>query len=206
MGGFGGGAAGGAGKPAKTKAGKNLAQGLVYLGKAENVNALLKKAIEAGLDGLIVIEVDSTKNNRGLVTTKSGLRFMLPSGRVVAAAPKSLINVDVEKAIAMGKDEDGVQKQVDLLFNNMDKVLKLSDLPQIPALSAMKQLHGRVHSEADRLQVLAEARMYNAKGIISAEQMEMVYQVVFEGNEGTTLASGSPDDRKIVLTTYTEKL
>jgi hypothetical protein len=53
---------------------------------------------------------------------------------------------------------------------------------------------------------MAEARLFHSKGIISQQQLETIYQIVMEGNEGVTLASGSPEDRKLVLGLYLEKL
>lgn len=192
-------------RPTKTLAGKSLTNGLTYIGKADNVNALLKKAQEAGVDGLIVVEVDASKPNRNspIVTNETRFRFMLPSGRVDGASTKTITNTQVE----LGKqDSEFIQKQVDAMFAKMDSVLNVIDLPQIPTLAAMKQLQAKIHAGAEPLQVLAEARMYQVKGILSTDQLETVYQVVLEGNDGIALAKGSEDDRKLVLTSFTEKL
>lgn len=206
-GGFGQGGPGAAGpsRPAKTMPGKNLANGLLYLGRADNLNALLKKANEAGSDGLIVFDINATKNARQVVTNTTRFRFLFPSGKVVVAS-KSIENVELERQTLQGKEPDLVQKQVDQLFDRLDKVLAISDLPTIPAASAMKQLHKLVHSDASPLQTLAEARMYHAKGIIDAAQLETVYQVVLQGNEGVSLAKGTTDDRKMVMQPLLESL
>ncbi len=211
--GMGGGMAGGMGegmgmggspaRASRTMAGKNLANGLLYIGKADTANALFKKAMEAGVDGLIIVEVEANKNMRtGIVTNETRFRFMLPSGKIVATSSKTIKNTEVE----IKQDTEIVQKQVDAMFNQMDSVLNVVDLPQISAASAMKQLHSKIHAGGDRLQILAETRMYHAKGIISNDQLETVYQVVLEGNEGVALANGTADDKKLVMTSFTEKL
>ncbi len=205
MGGPGMGGGMGAAPPTKTLAGKSLTNGLLYIGKADNVNALLKRAQEAGVDGLILVEVIASRPNRNnpIINTDTRFRFYLPSGRIDGASQKAITNTQVE----LGKqDTEFIQKQVDIMFAKMDSVLNVTDLPQIPALSAMKQLQAKIHSGAEPLQILAEARMYQIKGIISTDQLETVYQVVLEGNDGIALAKGTEEDRKLVLTTYTEKL
>lgn len=191
----------------KTAPGSNLANGLLYLGKAETTNDLLKKTVEAGVDGIFVFEIVASKNFRtNIVTSDTKIRFMLPSGKVVATGSKTLKNTDIERAVAMGRDANDVQSVVDQIFKRIDGILTLSDLPQISAAAAWKQTQSQILSDADRLQVLAEARMFNAKGIFSREQLEMVYQIIYQGNEGTVLANGSTDDRKLVLTSYTQNL
>ncbi|MFO0939563.1 MAG: hypothetical protein U0930_02230 [Pirellulales bacterium] len=167
---------------------------------------MFKKAMEAGVDGLIIVDVDaSIKNRNGIVSNKTSFRFMLPSFKVVATGgSKPIENTEVE----LKQDTEVVQKRVDQLFNQIDTILNVGDIPQtISPASAMKQLHAKIHTGgADRLQIMAEARMFHAKGIISNDQLETVYQVVLEGNEGVALANGTVDDKKLVMTSYTEKL
>jgi hypothetical protein len=213
MGGFGPGmGAGGMGpagaRPSKTMPGKALTSGLVYIGKAGSGMELLKKAVAAGYDGLFIFEIKATINrgNR-IVTNDTMVRFMLPSGKVVASASKAVKNTDVELAAIRGKDSDEVQKQTDILFNKLDAVVKVADVPNMPAATALKQLQLKLHSEVpDKLQILAEAKMFQVKGIISQEQLQMVNQIVLEGNEGIVLAKGSAEDRKLVMTPLIEHL
>jgi len=191
--------------PTRTLPGQNLANGLVYLGKG-TISELLKKAVESGADGLFVFDISSMKNNRSnRVTTDTRLRFLLASGKVVATSPKTLNNWEIERANeranAQEKDTEEVQKQVDHVFNRLDAILSLDTVPPMSEAAALKHLHGQIHSGESPLQVMAQARLLQSKGIITQDQLAMVYQIVLEGNEGVSLATGTEADKMLVLNT-----
>lgn len=190
----------------RTLAEQNLTHGLIYVGTG-SMSELLKKSNGLAVDGIFVFDVKATRNARsGLVTNDTRMRFLLPSGKVIATSSKTLKNTDVERAAAQGKSSDDVRSQVDQVFARLDQILFLDDVPKMNAKSALKHLHALVHSETPVLQTMAEARLLHSKGIISQEQLETIYQIVMEGNEGVTLATGSSDDRKLVLGLLLEKL
>lgn len=192
--------------PSKTQPGQTLANGLIYIGKGK-INELFKKSVEMGADGVFLFDVTSTKNNRtNLVTTDTRLRFLLISGKVVATASKFLNNREIERLSTQSKDSGEVQKQVDQIFSRMDQVLAMESVPKMSESAALKHLHGLVHSEASPLQIMAQARLFQSKGIITSDQLSMLYQIVLEGNEGIALASGTEADRRLVLDTVKSKL
>jgi hypothetical protein len=183
-----------------------LSGGLTYIGTG-SMSELLKKSNGLAVDGIFIFDVKATRNARnGIVTNDTRMRFLLPSGKVIATASKTLKNTDIERAAAQGKSSDDVKTQVDQVFARLDQLLLLDEVPKMSDKSALKHLHTLVHSEAPVLQTMAEARLFHSKGIISQQQLETIYQIVMEGNEGVTLASGSPEDRKLVLGLYLEKL
>jgi hypothetical protein len=190
----------------KTMADQPLSGGLTYIGTG-SMSELLKKSNGLAVDGIFIFDVKATRNARnGIVTNDTRMRFLLPSGKVIATASKTLKNTDIERAAAQGKSSDDVKTQVDQVFARLDQLLLLDEVPKMSDKSALKHLHTLVHSEAPVLQTMAEARLFHSKGIISQQQLETIYQIVMEGNEGVTLASGSPEDRKLVLGLYLEKL
>lgn len=207
-GGLGGMGLGGADNQPSTRTlpGQNLANGLVYLGKG-TINELLKKAADSGSDGLFVFDISSNKNNRSnRVTTDTRLRFLLASGKVVVTSPRTLNNWEIERAAAQNKEADDVQKQVDAVFARLDEVLSVDSIPQMSETAALKHLHGQLHAGESSLQIMAQARLFQSKGIISPEQLAMIYQIVLEGNEGLSLATGSEADKKLVLETVMPQL
>ncbi len=183
----------------KTAKDKSLAHGFTYLGTG-TANELLKKAVEIGVDGLFIFDVKAELNRRtSVVTNDTRLRFMLPSGRVVAGTSSSLKNIDFEKAKMDNKESPELEEQMDKMFQRLDDILALVSVPKMSESAAIKHIHGQLHSGADVLQVMAEARLFHSKGIIDSERLQTIYQIALEGNEGISLATGSADDRKLVL-------
>ncbi|MBX3420790.1 MAG: hypothetical protein KF752_04455 [Pirellulaceae bacterium] len=192
----------------KTKAGQTLVAGLVYLGTGK-ANELLSRAVQAQVDGLFLFDVSASRNNRtGLVTNETKLRFMLPSGKVVAASSRALKNTDVERAIQLKKENEmeSVKASVEPIFARLDQILVLEDLPKMTDKAALKQIHTQIHSDVDRLQIMAHAKLFASKGILTAEQLATIYQIILQGNEGITLASGTTADRAMVIGQVWESL
>lgn len=205
MGGEGYGEGGGGGdapaaKPRKTvRPGQSITPGLVYLGTGSQ-QELLQKAIEAGVDGLFVFDVEATANRRtGLVNNKTRLRLTLVDGTAISMT-KTLSNTEVEREKLRGIDADEVQENVDRMFAKFDEDLKLIDMPTPQPEHARRRIQQLVNDKSqDPLVTLFETRLYHSLGALTLDEAATVYQIVLRGNEGLALATGTPDDRKLVM-------
>ncbi len=199
-GGYGGGPGGGAAEKRKTiKAGKVVTPGLVYLGTGSQ-SELLKKAVEQGVDAVFVFDVEAKQNRlTQLINNETRLRLMTVAGKAIGATGR-LKNVELERAQLRGAGDDDVQRNIDRLFAQFDKEVKLTDMPAMKpehAKSRIRQL--LVDQETSTLSKLFEARLFNSMGLITHEELSKVYQIALQGNEGEALANGSAEDRKLVV-------
>ena len=47
--------------------------------------------------------------------------------------------------------------------------------------------------------VLFETRLFHSMGLLTSEQLSTIYQIILRGNEGETLATGTVEDKQMVL-------
>jgi hypothetical protein len=179
--------------------GQIITPGLIYLGTGAQKD-LLKKAADQGIDGMFLFDIEaSTIRTSGIVNNSTRLRLMLTDGTVVAMT-KTLKNVDVERAKMRTDGGDDVEKNMTQLFNKFDSDLKLVDMPAFKPEVAKGRLLQLVNDKsADKMRTLFEARLYHALGALTQEELATVFQIVLRGNEGISLASGTPADRKLVM-------
>ncbi len=187
--------------------GEVITPGLVYLGTGSQ-GELLEKAAEQNVDGLFVFDVEASQNRlTGLINNETRLRLVPIEGKPIGAT-STLKNTEVERAQIRGKKDDAVQKNIDRIFRMFDEEIQLTSLPSLKhehAINRLRQLLAdrsalQEKEEASmNMTVMFETRLFYSLGIISEDEMSKVYQIVLEGNEGETLAIGTPDDRKVVL-------
>lgn len=208
-GGYGGGGESGSGSSnsKQVMAGGVLTPGLTYLGTGSQ-KELLEKAAEEGVDGLFIFDVEAAHNRRtGIVNNETRLRLMPLEGKPFGATSR-LANTEIERAQLRGTESDDVQKNIERLFRAFDENVQLTALPSFKHEHAIKRISQLLtqrealpendESNMD-MQVLYETKLFYSLGIIAEDEMSMVFQIVLEGNEGETLATGNSDDRKLVL-------
>jgi mono/diheme cytochrome c family protein len=201
--GMGGGEGAAARKPVKP--GQNITPGLVFLGTGSQ-QELVKKAEEAGVDGIFLFDVEVSQNARNKIVTNETKVRLLVAGEIKAAST-SLKNTDVERAAIRGTGGDEVAKSIDKLFARFDTEVQLTDMPDLKPEHAKSRIHQMVNDkDANPMTTLYETRLFNSKGLISQAEMETVFQIVLRGNEGISLASGSSVDRLLVIKDLLKKL
>ncbi|GAB5405970.1 MAG: hypothetical protein Aurels2KO_42010 [Aureliella sp.] len=185
--------------------GDALLPGLLYLGEGD-VNEIKERAADAGVDAVFLFEIEASRNNRtGLVNNGTRVRLMTPSGDVIGSS-RTLKNTEVQMARARGND-DGLEKNVERLFMAFDKELQLVAMPTVPAAGAQRRM-ATILGDAgvSPLQKMFEARLYHSMNALTDEELSMAYQIVLDGNEGQSLATGSPDDKQLVIEMALEKM
>lgn len=205
-GGYGGDSGAGAGSRS-TMPGDTLSPGLLYVGDGSQAE-LLERAAEEGVDAIFIFDVEANKSLRtGFVQNDTRVRLVLTNGKSITATNK-LNNVEVERAKMRGVNDDALEKNIERLFKGFDSKIQLTDMPALQPehaknrvrqlLSIREKLDEEEEAEMN-LSVLYETRLFHSMGLISEEEMSQVFQIVLEGNEGEVLATGSPEDRKLVL-------
>jgi len=179
--------------------GQTITPGLTYLGTGAQKD-LLKKAADQGIDGMFLFDIEATSiRTSGMVSNSTRLRLMLTDGSVVSMT-KTLKNIDVERAKMRTDTGDDVEKNMKQLFNKFDSELKLSDMPALKPEAAKGRLLQLVNDKSvDKMRTLFEAKLYHTLGAVTQDELATVFQIALRGNEGISLASGTPADRKLVV-------
>lgn len=184
---------------APVKPGSQITQGLLFIGTG-NQAELLAKASELGVDGLFVFDVKAEQNRRRqTVENDTRLRLVTIDGKALAAT-STLNNIEIQRNRMRGVDEDLLDKNIERCFAMFDEKVRLDNMPALKpehAQSRMRQLI--VDKKSSNLTKLFEARLYHSLGLLNNDELSMLYQIVLRGNEGIALASGTVDDRRLVL-------
>lgn len=186
--------------------GETVTPGMVFIGVGSQAE-LMERAAKQDVDAIFVFDVEASMNNRTRrVNNKTQVRALTLGGDSLGAT-RSLVNTEVERARMRGAEDD-LKKNIERLFILFDKSMKLDAMPPLKAQHAEGRIRQLLKQREDLpeeeeptmdLAVMFEARMFQSMGLISEEQLSMVYQIVLEGNEGIALADGSVDDRKMVI-------
>ncbi|MCA9130591.1 MAG: hypothetical protein KDB22_26060 [Planctomycetales bacterium] len=197
---YGGGSqSGGASSRTRTLPGKAIVPGLIYIGTGSRAE-LLAKAGEAGVDGLFLFDVKAESNPRNrMVNNDTRVSLLQMDGKSLGAT-RTLNNLKIEREGMLGEESDDVQKNVDRLFRAFDENMTLTSMPSLlpeHALARMAQVLS--DSKMSPLAKLFEARLYHSLNLLSDEELSMAYQITLKGNEGESLATGTPEDKKLVM-------
>ncbi len=186
--------------------GQTITPGMVYIGTGTQ-QELMERASNQGVDVVFIFDVDAKRNTRNnMVNNETRMRCMLVDGTAVGATGR-LMNTEVERARMRGT-EDALEKNMERFFVLFDKEVQLGSLPPFKAEHAKTRIHQLLtqreslpedqESQMD-LQVMFEAKLFHTLGLVSPEELEMVYQIILEGNEGSAVVNGTIDDKKMVL-------
>lgn len=197
MGGPGMGAPGAARKP--TGIGHRLTPGLSYIGTG-TLGELKTKATKDGFDCLIVFDVQVEQNKRtGRVTNDTRVQVVsLKSGKVIASS-KRLNNIEVQKRMEDGQG-DGIEQAIQAVFSKVDDLLVLSPLPSLKPEVAQKRISDLINSkQVPTLKALGEVCLFHHLKLIGDDEKTSAFELLLEGADGSTLGTGSVEDKRAVL-------
>lgn len=185
--------------------GQTVTPGLIYLGVASQAD-LLTRAKARGVDAVFVFDIKASRNRFQQVNNDTRIRLVPIEGKPLGAT-KILKNTEVERARQRGGDDD-VQKNIDRLFSGFDDNFKLASMPnfkpehaqgRIRSLLAQREALPEDEEQEMDMTVLFETRLFHSMGLLTSEQLSMIYQIILRGNEGETLATGTVEDKQMVL-------
>ncbi|MFP8870445.1 MAG: hypothetical protein VCB43_02825, partial [Myxococcota bacterium] len=178
----------------------SLMPGLTLLGIGSQ-KELVSRARDEEVDVLVIIEMKLSSNVKtSLVTNETTIALYATKTPKSLFKTRKLNNITVQKARAEGK-EDGVDRELDKLFEAIATNFKMSDLPAgLTAEVAARRVAGLATKAHDNpLPILAEAKMYHGKGMLAESQLFDAYEKILGVDYGRLLATGSEEDKIKVL-------
>ncbi|MEM8666551.1 MAG: hypothetical protein AAGG48_03500 [Planctomycetota bacterium] len=165
---------------------------LVSLGVADS-GEILTAAKEANLDFVFHFDV-IIKESRSATQNISRCRLInVQTGKSVGMS-KGMDSNEAHKFASAGRmdEREYVDEQLNSLMGIIDREVKLAEMPAGLNADAVR---GRISAlmasdNARSLQTLAEIRLYQAKQLITDQEVEAVFDII-GGSEGLTLLHGS---------------
>jgi hypothetical protein len=180
----------------------SLGTGIVMLGIV-NAKDLRDKARKAGVDAVCVFNVLVTVNPRlGTIKNETTIRVHDLAQTRELYESKALNNIAVQiERVEKKEDQDPVDKAVESLFKYVDENWKLGPLPAaLQADNVLNRLRAVLaESHENPLAALAEARMYQTRGLLQDNHYLAACQKLVGEAEGTKLASGSREEKLAVI-------
>jgi hypothetical protein len=154
---------------------KQISPCVLWLGKEDEREPIMKLAEMAGVDVLAIFEMTVREARTGdFVKTETRLRLLTTKANkpVPGYSPELLVNTTVEQW--RQKEEKGldpVEREVTKIIEALDTVLRPTPLPEaLTAERAKKRIDDLVAEKpADPLPTIVEARFYAAKGLIKEQ-------------------------------------
>ena len=162
---------------------------------------LIERAREDGIDVVVIIDMKiRVSPSSNLVTNDSTIALLDVKTQKKLLTTKAFNNIAIQQARADEK-EDGVDKELERLFAAIDTSFKMTDLPAaLNAEVVAKRLASLTAEKHDNpLPILAEARMYHAKGLLEESALFAAYEQILGVDSGRLLATGSEEDKKKAL-------
>gem|GEM_PF-2040106 len=180
----------------------SLSPGIVMLGIV-NAKDLREKARKAGVDAVCVFNVLVTVNPRlGTIKNETTIRVHDLEQTRELYESKALNNIAIQiERVEKKEDQDPVDKAMEALFKYVDENWKMGPLPAAlqadNVLNRLRTLLAQTHENP--LPVLAEARMYQTRGLLQDNHYLTACQKLVGEAEGTTLATGSRVAKLVVI-------
>jgi hypothetical protein len=205
--GYPGAGAGGFGPPGQPQgvgptAAVSLSPGIVMLGIV-SPRDLREKAQKAGVDAVCVFDVVVTVNPR-LQTVKNEttihIHDLVQAKELYDSKTLNNIQIQLERADPKG-DQDPVEKELEALFKFVDANWHVGPLPAglqaEHVLNRLRILLAEPHENP--LPVLAEARMYQTRGLLQDSHYLAACQKLLGEADGTKLATGSKEEKLVIV-------
>ena len=165
--------------------------GVIFLGEAP-VADIMQNARAAQVDLLLHFDISLNAGNNDYVKNTSRCRLMNVATGKQLIVSKGMSNSEVTQVTRAGRqtERDYVMSQLSPVLNFIDREATVSDLPPLTPEIARRRVEALVGSPQSRsLRTLAEVRMYQAKNLLTAEEVEVVFDIV-GGPDGLLMLHG----------------
>ncbi len=173
--------------------------GIIFLGEGD-IADVMPNARAAQVDLLLHFEVVLKAGRNDNVQNTSRCRLMNVATGKQEIVSKGMSNVEAAQMTRAGRqtERDYVMGQLTSLFSFIDRAATVADLPALTPEIARRRVEALVGSPQSRsLRTLAEVRMYQAKNLLTAEEVEAVFDIV-GGAEGLVMLHG-PQSEKLEM-------
>lgn len=172
--------------------------GIQYLGEMESADISAKAARQHGIDFVLHFDIFLKESRDGNVQNVSRCRLMS-----VAAAKSMGVSKGIDSYEAVSQARAGrmdhreyVKEQLSALLGIIDRQIKTVALPTLSPEIAKRRIASMLASNnANSLRSLAEIRLYQRQGSITAEEAETAFDIV--GGEDALLMMHGPAEQKL---------
>jgi hypothetical protein len=184
-----------------------LAPGLTYLG-VDSLSDLQSKAKAEGMDLLVVFEVSAEASRRTqVVQNDTKIRCFKLNDKKPVATTETLSSTDVMRKMMKG-DNEIVEKVMNRVFSKVDPEISLVSLPAALNADIIKKSRMTTLTTGagrDRLASLSELQLWHHKKFLTDEELAKAYETLLGEADAKTLAEGSTEERKTLLSKYLPK-
>jgi hypothetical protein len=180
-------------------AGESMAMwqpGVIFLGEGP-LQDIMPAARAARVDLLLHFEVVLKAGRNDNVQNTARCRLMNIATGKQAVVSKGMSNAEASQMTRAGRqtERDYVMTQMSSLLAFIDREATVSEMPRLTQEIARRRVEMLVGSPQSRsLRTLAEVRMYQAKNLLTEEEVEAVFDIV-GGAEGLLMLHGPPSER-----------
>jgi hypothetical protein len=170
--------------------------GVIFLGEGR-LQDIMPAARAARLDLLLHIEVVLKAGRNEYIQNTARCRLMNIATGKQAAVSKGMSNAEASQMTRAGRqtERDYVMAQLSSLLAFIDREATVSDMPALTQEIARRRVEALVGSPKSRsLRTLAEVRMYQAKNLLTDEEVEAIFDIV-GGAEGLLMLHGPESER-----------
>ena len=180
-------------------AGESMAMwqpGVIFLGEGR-LQDIMPAARAARLDLLLHFEVVLKAGRNEYIQNTARCRLMNIATGKQAAVSTGMSNAEASQMTRAGRqtERDYVMAQLSSLLAFIDREATVSDMPALTQEIARRRVEALVGSPESRsLRTLAEVRMYQAKNLLTDEEVEAIFDIV-GGAEGLLMLHGPESER-----------
>jgi len=185
-----------------------LAPGIVFLGTV-TAKDMRQKAQKAGVDVICVFDIVVTPiPKQQLLKNETTIRLHDLTQTRELFESKTLNNIQVQvERVEKKSDQDPVDRELESLFKFVDANWKMSPLPaEWKAEEVLNRLRGVLaETHENPLPVLAEARMYQTRGLLQDTHFLSACRKVLGEPDGTQLVNGSAEEKLEIVAKWLPK-
>jgi hypothetical protein len=176
--------------------------GVVFVGEGQS-KQLVERARQQDLDVLLVFDVRASLTRKGVPLNNTKMTLVdVTSGRDMFEG-KDINNIQIDAERQKESATDPVVEAVSELFAVVDARLAMREMPDLKATHAQRRVAMLAQSRAaNPLPVLVEMHYYEARRLITTEQLAQAYQQLLGEAPGAMLATGTADQREEAISRW----
>ncbi len=177
--------------------------GIVFVGEGQST-VTLQAAKEAGIELLVHFDVIAKPRGTETQNISRCKVFHVGTGKTLISTSKGIDSMEAMQLARAGRgtNSDYVTEQMLNIWAYIDRELSVMELPQLTPAAAKTRVGMIVTSPPrERLQALAEIRMFQAAGLLTPEDVMLAFDLV-AGDDAMELLYGPINDRRELVRTW----
>ncbi len=177
--------------------------GIVFVGEGQST-VTLQSAKEAGIELLVHFDVIAKARGTETQNISRCKVFQVSTGKTLISTSKGIDSLEATQLVRAGRstNTDYVTEQMLNIWAYIDRDLSATALPQLTPAAAKVRVGMIVTSPPrERLQALAEIRMFEAAGLLPPEDVALAFDLV-AGDDAMELLYGPVSDRRELVRSW----